>query len=334
MNLQGRARRAISTVPSTERGPSGELPMSHVPVMTGEVVHYLLYGNSRVVLDGTVGCGGHARALLDADPGVRVVGVDTDVKALSVAREALSSYGRRVLLFRASYAELSRIAVPWGKFDGALLDLGLSSLQLNDPARGFSYSREGPLDMRMSTEGETAAQLIGRTSEMELATLLRTYGGVGRASRIARAIKRASAEGRLGTTSDLSRAVESALGARQAPALMSKVFQAIRIALNRELDNLRVFLDSILEFVKPDARLLVVSYHSLEDSAVKNFFRREGSECICPPRTPVCVCGHEAALDVLTRRVVKPAPAEIAANPRARSARLRAARVIRPATSE
>jgi len=308
--------------------------MSHVPVLTSEIVHYLLHDRSRIVLDGTVGCGGHARAILDADSGVRLVGVDTDSDALSAAREALAPYGPRALLVKASYTDLPRLAGAWGKFDGALLDLGVSSLQLDLARRGFSYSREGPLDMRMSGEGETAAEMIGKASEMEVADVLQRYGEVGRAARIARAIKRAAAEGRLGTTSDLARAVESALGSGQAPALLGKVFQAFRIAVNRELDNLRVFLGSILEHVNPGARLVVVSYHSLEDSAVKEFFRREGSDCLCPPRTPVCVCGHTAALEVLTRRVVKPSPAEIAANSRARSARLRAARVVLPAPTE
>jgi 16S rRNA (cytosine1402-N4)-methyltransferase len=308
--------------------------MRHVPVMTSEVVHYLLNEHPRVVLDGTVGCGGHARTILETDPGVRVIGVDTDPEALSVARDALTPFGPRAILFKASYTELSRISGAWGNFDGALLDLGVSSLQLDESARGFSYSREGPLDMRMSGEGETAAMLVERTSEMGLISILQRYGQLGRAAKIARAIKRASSEGRLEKTTDLKRAVESALGPNQAPALLGKVFQAFRIALNRELDNLRVFLDSILAFVNPGARLVVVSYHSLEDAAVKSFFSRESSDCVCPPRTPVCICGHKASLEVLTRRVVKPAAAEIAANPRARSARLRAARVIRPETTE
>jgi 16S rRNA (cytosine1402-N4)-methyltransferase len=308
--------------------------MSHVPVLTSEIVHYLLHDQTRIVLDGTVGCGGHARAILDADPGVRVVGVDKDSEALSAAREALSPYGQRALLVKGSYTDLPRLAGAWGKFDGALLDLGVSSLQLDGASRGFSYSRVGPLDMRMSGEGETALEMIVRASEAELAEVLQRFGEVGRAWKIARAIKHAAGEGTLATTADLARAVDSALGSGQAPALLGKVFQAFRIAVNRELDNLRAFLGSILAFVNPGARLVVVSYHSLEDSAVKEFFRREGSDCLCPPRTPICVCGHAASLDVLTRRVVKPSPAEIAVNSRARSARLRAARVVRPATTE
>jgi 16S rRNA (cytosine1402-N4)-methyltransferase len=235
---------------------------------------------------------------------------------------------------RASYTELPRLSAIWGRFDGALLDLGLSSLQLDVPERGFSYSKDGPLDMRMSGEGVTAAAFIGGMSEMALADIMRRFGEVTGASRIVRTIKAASSGGRLESTGDLKRAVETAVGGRASPALLSKVFQAVRIALNGELDNLRAFLGSILRHVNPDARLVFVSYHSLEDAAVKDFFKFESSDCVCPPRTPVCVCGHRASLEVLTRRIVKPSESEVDANPRARSARLRAARVVGPAAAK
>jgi 16S rRNA (cytosine1402-N4)-methyltransferase len=170
-------------------------------------------------------------------------------------------------------------------------------------------------------------------NEMALAEILKRYGEVTGASRIARAIHSASSAGRLETTRDLRRAVETALGGKPAPALLSKVFQAVRIALNGELDNIRWFLDSVLAHVNPDARLVFVSYHSLEDGAVKAFLKRESSDCVCPSGTPVCACGHKAVLELLTRRVVKPQPDEVAVNRRARSARLRAARVIAPQAS-
>ncbi len=304
--------------------------MSHVAVMTGEVVHYLLYSGSRVVLDATVGCGGHSRAILAADPAVRLVGVDTDAEALSAAARELEPFGSRARLIRTSYTELPIISAVWGRLDGALLDLGLSSLQLDSPERGFSYSKDGPLDMRMSSDGITAAAFIGGMSEMALADILMRFGEVTGASRIARAIKAASSGGRLDTTGDLKRAVEAAVGGKPSPALLSKVFQAVRIALNGELENISAFVGSILSHVNPGARLVFVSYHSLEDAAVKCFFKRESSDCVCPPRTPVCVCGHRAVLEVLTRRIVKPSESEVAVNPRARSARLRAARVLGP----
>jgi 16S rRNA (cytosine1402-N4)-methyltransferase len=302
--------------------------MSHVPVMVGEVVHYLVYDRTRLVLDGTVGCGGHARAILDACPHVGLVGVDRDPQALRIAKRVLAPYGSRVRLVEGNYTELSRIAGECGTLDGALLDFGVSSLQLGDPLRGFSYLLDGPLDMRMSDTGGTAAALIGRMTEMDLARVLEQYGEVRGASRIARAIKRATATGRLASTSDLKRAVDSALVGKSAPALLSKVFQAIRIAVNGELDNIRDFLGSIFACLNPNARLVFISYHSLEDRMIKDFFKRESAGCICPPGTPVCICGHTASLEVLTRRVVKPSETEVKENPRARSARLRAARVI------
>lgn len=302
--------------------------MNHVPVMTREVVHYLLYEGTRLVLDGTVGCGGHARAILEAGAHVGIIGVDTDVRALRIAERSLGPYGSRVRLVEGSYTELPTITGESGKLDGVLLDFGVSSLQLGDPSRGFSYLLDGPLDMRMTGMGPTAAELIGRASEMDIAAVLKNYGEVRGVSRIARSIKQASASKRLVSTSDLKRAIEAAIGGKSAPALLSKVFQAIRIALNGELDNIRVFLDSILAYLNPGARLVFVSYHSLEDRMIKEFFKREGSGCICPPRAPVCVCGHAASLEILTRRVVKPAETEVNENPRARSARLRAARVI------
>ena len=302
--------------------------MSHVPVMAGEVVHYLLHENSRLVLDGTVGCGGHAQAILDANPHVNVVGLDTDPAALQVAAERLARYGSRVKLAEASYADVKTIAGEFGSFDGALLDLGISSLQLDDAKRGFSYLKEGPLDMRMSRSGETAMELIGRTSEMDLAAILKTQGEVRGASRIARSVKRAVAGGRLISTADLKQAIEAAVGGRSTPGRLSQVFQAVRIAVNHELENIRLFLASVLGCVNANARLVIVSYHSLEDRTIKEFFKRESKDCVCPPGTPICVCGHRAALELVTRRMVAPTDKEVGENPRARSARLRAARVL------
>jgi 16S rRNA (cytosine1402-N4)-methyltransferase len=296
--------------------------------MVAEVVNHLIYDGSRIVFDGTVGCGGHARAILEANPRVRVVGVDTDAVALFAAGEALAPYAARVRLARASYAEAPRIAGEGGAFDGVLLDLGVSSLQLDDPRRGFSHAKDGPLDMRMSGSGETAAEMIGRTSETELAAILRRFGEVPGAGRIARAIKHAAKNGRLASTADLKRAVGAGVGGRPAPGLLSQVFQALRIAVNGEIDNIRSFLGSVLGCVNANARLVFVCYQSLEDRAIKEFLRRESADCVCPPRVPVCTCGHHASLELTTRRAVKPTAAEIAANPRARSARLRAARVL------
>lgn len=302
--------------------------MSHVPVMTTEVVHYLLHEKSRLVFDGTLGGGAHSRAILEADARVTVVGVDTDPEALRRARQNLASWGDRARVRLASYTEAPQIAAETGRFDGALLDLGVSSFQLDEGERGFSHQKEGPLDMRMSQSGRTAGELIRAADERELRMILEKFGEVSGASRIARAVKRASADGAMATTGDLKRAVVTAVGGRPGPDVLSRVFQAIRIAVTGELENIRAFLASILDCVNPEARLVFLSYHSLEDRPIKEFLRRESADCICPPGLPVCACGHKASLEVLTRRAVKPTVAEVAANSRARSARLRAARVL------
>lgn len=303
--------------------------MDHVPVMVREVTRYLLHERSRLVLDGTLGCGGHSQAILDASPDVSIIGVDPDGQALQKAKQVLGVYGERVRLVQASYADLGAVVAPGERLDGALLDLGVSSLQIDEPSRGFSYSKDGPLDMRMSGSGSTAAELIETTSETELARMLKQYGEVTRPAKIARSIKTASNEGRLSTTFSLKEAVDDALSGSAAPGLLSKVFQAIRIALNGELENIRRFLDSILDHANADARLVFISYHSLEDSLIKEFFRRESRACLCPAVSPVCVCDHEPSVEILTRHVVKSSDEEIAENPRSRSAKLRAARVLK-----
>lgn len=308
-------------------GFKGEGSMVHTPVMVSEVLRFLIHENSRRVLDGTVGCGGHARAILGANRHVELIGVDVDPDALTVAGEVLARYGTRVRLLRANFADLD-LFERHGKIDGVLLDLGVSSLQIDEPSKGFSYTHAGPLSMRMSGEGGTAKSLIEQSSSSELARILREYGEVAGAMRVARRIVAAAGKGDMETTSDLRKAVESALGKKVTPAVLSKVFQAIRIALNRELDNIERFLAAVPSHLGANARMVVISYHSGEDKLIKSFLKRESADCLCPPAVPICVCGHRASLEILTPRVVKPSPDEIKRNPRARSARLRAARFL------
>ncbi|UCG51230.1 MAG: 16S rRNA (cytosine(1402)-N(4))-methyltransferase RsmH [Candidatus Latescibacterota bacterium] len=302
--------------------------MHHVPVMVEEVLRYLVSEDSRLILDGTVSCGGHARAILESHPHLKLIGIDRDGDAIRVAERILESYAPRVRFFRGNYTDTPRFLGEKEMLDGVLLDLGLSSFQLDDPSRGFSYLHDGSLDMRMSKEGITAKLLVEKTSETELTRIIRQYGEVTGARKIARAIKNASELGEMESTFDLKRAVETALGTKTTPAVLSKVFQAIRVALNKELDNVESFLGSVLGHMNSGGRLVVISYHSLEDRLVKGFFKKQSTSCVCPPEVPVCVCGHRATLEVLTRRVVKPSAAEVSQNPRARSARLRAAKVI------
>jgi 16S rRNA (cytosine1402-N4)-methyltransferase len=305
--------------------------MVHIPVMVDEVVQLLLHPHDRVIIDATIGDGGHAEALLEADQTLKIIGIDRDENSLEVARKRLIKFSDRIVFHRGSYSGLGSILESLDvaeKVDGALLDLGVSSSQLDDPKRGFGYASEGPLDMRMESSTQTAKETIAAMSLEDLSKVIKKYGEVKRARRIARSIKAAQAKGGLETTLDLKRAVEAALGAEAGPATMSKVFQSIRIVVNRELENLKIFLEDILKYLNQHARLVFISYHSLEDREIKHFLKRESKACLCPPGTPVCVCNHEPRLRLLTRRALKPSKEEIASNPRARSARLRAAQVL------
>ncbi len=299
----------------------------HVPVLLQTVVSLLQVRPGGVYIDGTVGGGGHAAAILAASvPDGRLLGLDRDPAALDVARERLAPWGDRAVLRRGSFADLLRLAEGFIPADGVLLDLGLSSLQLADPARGFSFSQDGPLDMRFDpSEGPTAADLVNTLSVRELTDLLYRYGEEKQARRIAEAIVAARPIHR---TAELASLIEQTVGRRERIHPATRTFQALRIAVNRELEALEVALPQALELLRPGGRLVVISFHSLEDRIVKQFLHREARDCICPPEIPVCVCGHRAQVRVLTPKPVRPDAAEVAANPRARSARLRAAEKI------
>jgi 16S rRNA (cytosine1402-N4)-methyltransferase len=302
-----------------------DVGMRHLPVMVDEVVRYLVHERTRIVVDGTVGFGGHAEAILRARADVRVIGVDRDPVALEAAASRLRDYADRVSLVQGLYSDFDHVLAGVGKVDGVLLDLGFSSPQLDDAARGFGHSANGPLDMRMGREGETAAELLARLNADQIASLLREYGEVRQARRVARAIASASAAGTLSTTGDLRAAVVATLGRGVPPAELSRVFQAVRIAVNHELDILRTFLDGVLDVLTPGGRLVIMSYHSLEDRMVKLYLRDQSATCVCPPSVPMCVCGRVPRIELLTRRGVRASKPEIASNPRARSATLRAA---------
>jgi 16S rRNA (cytosine1402-N4)-methyltransferase len=300
----------------------------HVPVMVAEVLQYLLHEHSRLVVDGTVGFGGHAEAILCARPDLTLIGVDRDPSAIASATGRLSPFGDRVRLVQGVYSDLDAIFAGRQNADGVLLDLGISSAQIDERERGFAHAHSGPLDMRMSGAGETAAQLIARADLDALSGWLRELGEVRQSRRVARAILRARDEGAMSTTGELRAAVEGAIGRGAAPAELSRVFQALRIAVNDELTHLRRFLDGVLDHLNPGGRLVIISYHSLEDRMVKQFMRDASAACVCPPEVPICVCGRTPRIRMLTRRAQGPRDQEIARNPRSRSAHLRAAEKV------
>jgi 16S rRNA (cytosine1402-N4)-methyltransferase len=299
----------------------------HEPVMVDEVVEALAVRKDGRYIDCTVGPGGHAEAILEAgSPSARLLGLDLDPAALHHAQERLGHYGDRALLVEGNYSEVARIALDQGyaPVQGILFDLGVSSLQLDEAARGFSFRYEAPLDMRMSPNQElTAADIVNHYGRDELADIIWRYGEERHSRRIARLI----VENRpLRTTTELAHLVERAVGrAREKIHPATRTFQALRIAVNGELESLETALREACGLLDNGARLAVLSYHSLEDRIVKQFIRREASDCICPPTSPACRCGHSATLRPASRRPITPGAEEIRRNPRSRSARLRVA---------
>jgi len=287
-------------------------------------------------VDGTLGAGGHAAAILSAAPEARLLGLDRDPAALALARQRLGSFGARVTIWHASYEQIPQLVPAWlGEetgVDGILLDLGMSSMQVDDPARGFALLRDGPLDMRFdpSSGGITAAEIVNTWDADDLADLLFRYGEERHSRRIAQAIVRARP---LHTTRQLAEVVASAQpGPRQKIHPATRTFQALRIAVNDELGALERTLPAAIGLLRTGGRLAVISFHSLEDRIVKQTFKEEAAGCLCPPRQPVCTCGHVARVRIVTRKPIRPTEAEMAANPRSRSARLRVVeRITEPA---
>ena len=299
----------------------------HTPVLVNEAIEALGVQPGGRYIDCTVGGGGHAAAILEqSSPGGQLLGIDADPKAIEIARTRLKAYSESVLLINENFANLQTICIKYDFFPvhGILLDLGLSSFQLNNEGRGFSFQYDAPLDMRLSPSQEvTAADIINTFSETELAHLIRTYGEERYSHQIARYIGQ---QRPIKTTLHLAHTIEQAIGGRRGrihPA--TRAFQALRIAVNHELEHLEAALKQAVSLLGIKGRLVVISYHSLEDRIVKQFMQREAKECICPPGTLVCVCGHKASLRLINKKVITPSPAEVQLNPRSRSAKLRAA---------
>lgn len=306
----------------------------HAPVLVEEAVHYLAVQPGGRYVDCTVGAGGHARAILEASsPGGLLLGLDADPKALAIAQETLAPFAGSVRLVEANFRALGKTCrdLNFVPVHGVLFDLGVSSFQLADVERGFSFQVEAPLDMRFSpSQSVTADDIVNRYREAELAGIIWRYGEEPASKRIARAIVRARP---ITSTLHLAKVVARAVGPgrhRIHPA--TRTFQAIRIAVNDELAALEDALGQARDILGTGGRLVAISFHSLEDRIVKQFMLRESRDCLCPPEAMRCTCGHKASLRLLTRRAVRPTPEETAANPRSRSARLRAAERITEVT--
>lgn len=303
----------------------GEVDPPHRPVLLQEIIHALRPISTGVYVDGTVGAGGHAAGILAASvPDGKLLGLDVDTNAIELAKQRLSQFGDRVTLMHASYVTIQQQieSLGWGKVDGILLDLGASSMQFDYPGRGFSFQSEGPLDMRFDTTGKVkASDLVNELSEPELADLISRYGEERHAKRAAKAIVRARP---LSTTLELSKVLEQTLKRKSGgihPA--TRTFQALRIAVNSELEAIEAVLPELMKALNSGGRLAIIAFHSLEDRLIKRFFRHESSSYIPQPDDAPSTPERKASIKEITRRPIRASVEEIDQNPRARSARLR-----------
>ena len=314
----------------------GGIDAPHRSVLLNEAIELLQPENGGVFLDATLGLGGHTEAILEASDETQVIGIDRDKEALKYAKGRLGRFGSRFRAFHANFKEIAEVVqiAQVGNLKGILADLGVSSLQLDNAERGFSFRQNAPLDMRMDASGdeETVAEMLARLSEEEIARIIFEYGEERRSRRIARWIVEKREKGEpIQTTKELADLVARAIGQRSKDKIhpATRTFQALRIAANRELEGLSEFIETAVDLLSTDGRLVVISFHSLEDRIVKRSFQRLSGKCECPPRFPVCNCGARRVVEVLTRRPVTPLQDEVDANPRARSARMRACQKLK-----
>lgn len=307
----------------------------HTSVLLAETLRYLEPERGGMFVDCTLGMGGHSEAILSSSDATRVIGIDRDTEAIEKANARLERFGNRFRAFHADYKELKAILEKAGEATvaGILADLGVSSWQLDAPERGFSFRFDAPLDMRMNAESDelTAAELLAELPEEEIARIIYEYGEERFSRRIARWIVERRERGEpIETTRQLAELVERAVkqGRHEKIHPATRTFQALRIAVNRELENLDLFLQDAIDVLEAGGKLAVISFHSLEDRIVKQTFRRLSGVCECPPRLPVCQCGATEKVEILTRRPLTADEAEMAANPRARSAKLRVCRRV------
>lgn len=308
------------------------MEFSHVPVLLKESVDNLVLKNDGIYVDGTIGGGGHSLEILKRlKGGGRLIGIDRDENALRAAGDRLKEYKDRVTLIHTNFSNIKNVLHENGidRVDGVLLDLGVSSPQLDDAGRGFSYMQDAPLDMRMDeTSSLTAADIVNNYSEEELKDIIYEYGEERWASRIAKFIVNEREKQPIETTWHLVEIIKSAIPAharREGPHPAKRTFQAIRIAVNRELDEVENAIPEIVDVLSSGGRVCIITFHSLEDRIVKNSYRKLANPCTCPPELPVCICGKKPVIDVITRKPILPDSSEIENNPRARSAKLRVA---------
>ena len=306
------------------------MPKQHESVLEREVIQNLnLYGGSLIV-DGTLGDGGHAELLLKNTTSVRVLGIDRDMRAIERAEKRLAPFRDRITLVHGNFSDIKTILKKANvmNVDGLLLDLGVSSPQLDSPDRGFSFMRDGPLDMRMdSSQKITAADLLVELPDEELVSVIKEYGEERFSKRIVRAIRQAQKQSAIKTTLQLSNIISSVIHASRQTKIhpATRTFQALRIAVNGELEHIKKTLRDSVDVLRESARVIVISFHSLEDRIVKNFFKTEEKGCVCPPKIPICSCGHKQRLKIITRKPIVPAVEEVRRNSRASSAKLRVA---------
>ncbi len=305
-------------------------PPTHIPVLLQETIQALAVQPGGRYIDCTLGAGGHAAAILDHNsPGGQLLSIDADPEAIKIAKARLEAYSNSTLLINENFANLQAICIKYDFYPvhGILFDLGLSSLQLDSNGRGFSFQHDAPLDMRLNpSQDVTAADIVNTFTETELAHLIKTFGEEGHSRQIAHHIVQKRP---IRTTLQLVQTIEQSIGSRRGklhPA--TKTFQALRIAVNRELEHLESALKQAINLLGFKGKLVVISYHSLEDRIVKRFMYHESRDCVCPPGIPTCVCGHTASLRLINKKVITPSPDEVELNPRSRSAKLRTAEHI------
>ena len=303
----------------------------HIPVLFQSVTNLIAENKPQRIIDATIGGAGHARGLLERLPEAQLLGIDRDDDAITAATENLEPFKDRATIRKGVFSDMKAIAagIGWDHADAVLMDIGVSSHQIDDPERGFSFRMDGPLDMRMNRQEDTmtAATLLNTASQEELETIIRDFGEEFKARFIAKEIVKRREKKPFETTSELNELLEKIIGFKHQHGLppATRTFQALRIAVNHELDELSDALKSALELLSPNGVLAVITFHSLEDRIVKHFFQYEAATCVCPPKMPVCTCGKKKTIDILTRKPITADEEELKNNPRAACAKLRAA---------